>query len=120
MARFQIYQVILTGQEIDQLNDNGREWALENLPRYRTYLDTASFGAARYQPEQFTHYNQVAEVEASDLDEVFEITNLWHKPDQIITKNRMRSTSVGDIILNTETGEYFMVDMFGFTQIDRS
>lgn len=117
MARFQIYQVILSDADIDQLNSAGREWALKNLPNYRVYLDNMSFGAKRFQADDFKHYAQVAEVEAADLDEVFEITNLWNRPEQIITKSRMRSTSVGDIILNTETGEYFMVDMFGFTQV---
>jgi hypothetical protein len=101
----------------DQINANGREWALKNIPAYRTYMDTMSFGGKRFEPAQFEHYSQQVGVQATDLDEVFEITNLWNRPEQILFKNQPRSVSVGDIIENTETGEFFMVDMFGFTQV---
>ena len=59
-------------------------------------------------------YEEVCEIEADSLDEVFEIGNIG--PDEKIRRfdfQPMRSISVGDVIMN-EMNELFVVQPLGF------
>jgi len=59
-------------------------------------------------------YEEVCEIEADSLDEVFEIGNIG--PDEKIRRfdfQPMRSISVGDVIMN-EYNELFVVQPLGF------
>ena len=59
-------------------------------------------------------YQEVCEIEAEDLDEVFEIGNIG--PDEKIRRfdfAPMHSISVGDVIMN-EMNELFVVQPLGF------
>ena len=60
-------------------------------------------------------YAKVAEIEATSLDEVFDIGNI-RPEDQITRIGRMYSISVGDII-EDPTGLRSVVADFGFTLI---
>jgi hypothetical protein len=62
-------------------------------------------------------YNDKYEVEALNLDHVFQITNLWDCPDQVFTFEPGHSTSVGDLIEDTQTGAIYLVAAFGFKQV---
>tara|TARA_R100000951_G_scaffold115571_3_gene124103 strand:+ start:1431 stop:1868 length:438 start_codon:yes stop_codon:yes gene_type:complete len=62
-------------------------------------------------------YNDKYEVEALNLDHVFQITNLWDCPDQVHTFEVGHSTSVGDLIEDTQTGAIYLVAGFGFKQV---
>tara|TARA_B100002019_G_scaffold122339_1_gene105214 strand:+ start:1207 stop:1512 length:306 start_codon:yes stop_codon:yes gene_type:complete len=60
-------------------------------------------------------YHIVAEIEAADLNEVFEIGNIG--PEEKITRlDRMHSISVGDIIRD-DRGRCFVVDSVGFVRL---
>ena len=60
-------------------------------------------------------YDIVAEIEATDLDEVFEIGNIG--PEEKITRIApMHSVSVGDIIRD-DRGRCFVVSPIGFTRL---
>ena len=60
-------------------------------------------------------YDIVCEIEAADLDEVFEIGNIG--PEEKITRIApMHSVSVGDVI-RTDRGRCFVVSDFGFTRL---
>ena len=60
-------------------------------------------------------YDIVCEIEAADLDEVFEIGNIG--PEEKITRlDRMHSVSVGDVIRD-DRGRCFVVSGFGFTRL---
>lgn len=78
------------------------------------------------------HYRHVADVEAdledTPLSRVFRLTNhlddhpwaenagvIWHD-----TTRPLRSTSVGDVVVNTVTNEAWMVMPFGFTLLQRT
>lgn len=62
-----------------------------------------------------TAYEEVCEIEANDLNEVFEIGNIG--PEEKITRlGRMHSVSVGDVISN-EYQELFVVKGFGFEKL---
>ena len=56
-------------------------------------------------------------VQAQYLEDVFRITNLWDQPDQVHTYTPGHSTSVGDIIVDNETGDEYIVAGFGFNKI---
>jgi len=63
-------------------------------------------------------YRPVCEIDANNLDEVFQIGNIG--PEESIRRipdTRMHSISVGDIILNMETGEWKVVAKFGFSDL---
>ena len=104
-------------------------------------------GSKGYTPEMFAHYTKVCEVanfEPSDqiLEEVFKILNGYYfdeetetdetfdafvsgfkmktvtrKDGEVVTYRDMHSLSVGDIVEDTSTGEFHMVDGMGFKQI---
>jgi hypothetical protein len=57
----------------------------------------------------------VCEIAASNLDQVFDIGNIGPE-EKIVRLDRMHSVSVGDII-EDPTGEFHMVDDFGFNKI---
>lgn len=64
------------------------------------------------------HYERVCTIEASDLNEVFEIGNIG--PEEKITREagvRMHSISVGDVIGDDE-GRLFIVKPFGFDRFN--
>ena len=70
---------------------------------------------------------QVAVVDAPDLDKVYEVTNnithAWIENPEIVAyklqpgQDGIRSTSVDDIIFNVETKQFFIVSDFGFDEI---
>jgi len=61
------------------------------------------------------NYEIVADIEASDLDEVFEIGNIG--PESQITRHqKMYSVSVGDVI-RTDIGQCFVVKCIGFERL---
>jgi hypothetical protein len=64
-------------------------------------------------------YEEVAIIEAEDLDEVFKIGNVG--PDDMITRlaPEMRSVSVGDIIIDTTTDEWFAVAAYSFKKVEK-
>jgi hypothetical protein len=60
-------------------------------------------------------YEMVAEIDAEDLEQVFEIGNIG--PEKNIKRLKpMHSVSVGDVILNSE-GKAFYVDSYGFGSV---
>jgi len=60
-------------------------------------------------------YDIVCEIEAADLDEVFEIGNIG--PEEKITRlDRMHSVSVGDVIRD-DRGRCFVVASVGFVRL---
>ena len=62
-----------------------------------------------------TAYDIVCEIEAADLDEVFEIGNIG--PEENITRIApMHSVSVGDVIRD-DRGRCFVVSSIGFTRL---
>jgi hypothetical protein len=62
------------------------------------------------------NYEHVADIDAKDLDEAFEIGNIG--PDNKIMKwKNMHSLSVGDI-LEVSPGEKFIVARFGFDKVE--
>ena len=73
------------------------------------------FGAEDFDVSMLKYFTDVATVDTDDLEEAFELTNLWYDPSKVQKMSKMYSTSVGDIFgLN---GRYYMVDTFGFKEL---
>tara|TARA_X000001316_G_C911659_1_gene26836 strand:+ start:404 stop:739 length:336 start_codon:yes stop_codon:yes gene_type:complete len=63
------------------------------------------------------NYKVVCEIEAVDLNEVFEIGNIG--PEEKITRlDRMHSVSVGDVIQDDQN-RLFVVSSFGFKRMSK-
>ena len=74
------------------------------------------FGDTASVEDGFKHFVHVATVDADDLDEAFELTNLWNDEDRVEKKAPMHSASVGDVF-RAPDGTYHMVDNVGFTPV---
>jgi hypothetical protein len=61
-------------------------------------------------------YDMVATVDTDDLEEAFELMNLWEQPERVSKLLRCSSMSVGDIV-ETENGDRYLCASFGFEKI---
>lgn len=107
--KYKIYQIVM---------DSALELALEARiftdRRIPAYYDSIIKGDATKGLE-LGMYKHVADIEADDLDSVFEIGNIG--PESAITRyESMHSLSVGDIIENSQ-GNQYVVARFGFDEI---
>jgi hypothetical protein len=102
--KYQIKQIILTDAQIDQVNANPNV-----MPDfYKRYMGTT------FAPT----VENVAVIEATCLDEVFAIGNGMGDQTAITRLKRMKSVSVGDIIVAMDdVGEEYFVDTFGFVKL---
>lgn len=76
-------------------------------------------GAKNWNPEFAQFYIASYEVATDDLEEAFELTNLWNDETEEkvnIMNGLAPSSSVGDLFV-VEHGQCFIVDSFGFKQI---
>ena len=81
-------------------------------------LETWGFGPKRNFPDD---YDFVAKVHCSFLREVFEKTNHidrnWTENEGIdAIDNQRRSTSVGDVVRDLRTNQYFLCEMVGWSE----
>lgn len=111
--KFAIYQIQYSETEIQEINGgmHNEKFDAKNKMQFADDeiggLASDAFDAALY-----TH---VANIEADDLNQVFEIGNIG--PNQLIERfGRMSSVSVGDIIVDNE-GSMFVVAPMGFVAI---
>lgn len=105
-----IYQIQMNNTQIDAFNAGQQIAAIEAKRKLM-------FGSEGFTPDMLRHFTAVYEVETDDLENAFELTNLWNNGHLIraIPGTRGSSTSVGDIF--SKDGRYFMVDSFGFKEL---
>lgn len=103
-----IYQIKITNAQIDAFNA-GR--SAPSIEAKRTLM----FGASKFTPDMLQHFTEVARVDTNDLEEAFELTNLWEDTSKVQKFTQMSSTSVGDIFLKGDS--FYMVDNFGFVAL---
>ena len=109
-----IHQIQLTEAQIDLINADGHD----AVPAQSAKLAVSFFGADKFKAENFAFYTEAFQVHTDDKNLAFEYTNLWNNKyfvEEISDRNH--STSVGDI-LEMDNGDFFMIDPFGFTQIE--
>lgn len=103
MMKYTVYQINLSDKDY------------ENRDLREMYLDTTMNPTAKAIEKAKDLYKRVAEIDASDFQEVFEIGNIG--PIECIQKIRpMHSVSVGDIIVR-EDGVTMFVAPFGFKSV---
>lgn len=103
-----IYQIKMTNAQIDEFNA-GRP--VPSIEAKRTLM----FGASKFTPDMLQYFTEVARVDTNDLEEAFELTNLWEDTSKVQKFTQMSSTSVGDIFLKGDA--FYMVDNFGFVAL---
>ena len=145
---YNIYQIKLSEAVYDFVNspEGGHTKTAEKFPEYNTHMEVMHRGSKSFTPEMIEHYTKVCEVadfQGSDLEEVFKVLNGYYfdedadkdewfdafvsgfkmktvtrKDGEVVTFRDMHSLSVGDIVEDTSTGEFHMVDGMGFKQIE--
>ena len=82
------------------------------------YPDTPfSYGMGSFDPlKNIQHYEHVADLDAEDLNEAFQIGNIG--PEEAYTRYKpMHSVSVGDILVD-ENNDVHIVASFGFDKLE--
>ena len=112
--KFAIYQIQLTDEQYDIINAQGHS----AVPSHKIKLDMQmdfsgnKMGGLASEAWEAGYYTHVANIEAEDYNEVFEIGNIG--PEQNIERlTRMSSISVGDVIVG-EDGTLAVVASMGF------
>lgn len=113
--RYTVFQYHMSDDALNKLNSVGWGGDFGAYPELAIQRDVKfSGGSEGYSAWMSKYFVKVAEVEASDLDEVFHIGNGYGDQSKIQrVGERMHSVSVGDII-QTQDGYLWMVDAEGF------
>ena len=116
--KFQLMQIHLTNDEVDAINKAQDHGVIpKNKMRIAMQMDFSGSKTTKIAAEAMSKgfYNHVANIEANDLDEVFEIGNIG--PESAIERlGRMSSVSVGDVLVD-EAGNASVVASFGFQEV---
>lgn len=73
-------------------------------------------GAKNWESHFAQYYLASCEVDTDDLEDAFELTNLWNDIDKVKFLNgRCPSSSVGDLFVIGD--QCFIVDIMGFAQV---
>ena len=102
-----VYQIQLTDAEIAAVN-NG-----ETSDRIKAYFDR-SFERT-FKAENIQYYTHVANVDTNDMEEAYELMNLWEDESKVEKLGPCSSMSVGDIL--DVDGTLFRCASFGFEAI---
>ncbi len=108
MKMIKVYQIQLTDAEIAAVN-NG-----ETSDRIKAYFDR-SFERT-FKSENFQYYDHVANVATDDMEEAFNLMNLWNDESKVERLGPCSSMSVGDIV--EVDGELFRCASFGFEKFE--
>jgi hypothetical protein len=113
----QIFQAIITGAMSEAINAKGWEEAGDLYPAVRAYRETMLDGSPSFRSEFLPAYTKVAEFDGDNMEEAFELMNLWRADERLRTVRGVpvRSLSVGDLI--EKNGCLYMVDPVGFTEV---
>lgn len=109
--KFKLFQIHLTRDEANTVNELGWAGAMKAIPKVKSYMDKERPDAVR---EAWTrgHYEHVADIEATDLENAFHVGNVG--PEENITRfSRMHSVSVGDVVVDPN-GVRHLVAGIGF------
>lgn len=112
-----IYQINTTREMSESFNDaDGAKGVVPALDAKRALM---CGGSKNWDSKFWDFFELVYDVEVLDLEEAFEMTNLWENRDLVKTYGlgKGHSSSVGDIFVNQTTDEVHMVDNFGFAYL---
>lgn len=112
--KYAIYQIQLTDAQYDLINAEGHDAVPAHAAKLKMTMDFSGdkIGGLAYDAFYNDYYTHVANIEADNANEVFEIGNIG--PEENIERlARMSSLSVGDIIVDEE-GQCIVVAPVGF------
>lgn len=128
--------------------EGGHSETAKKFPEYNTHMEVMHKGSKGYTADMFAHYTTVCKVadfvtESNKLEEVFKILNGYYfdedtntdetfdafvsgfkmrtitrKDGEVVTFRDMHSLSVGDIVEDTYTGKFHIVDGMGFKEVE--
>ena len=104
-----VYQIHLSDAEYDDANDRGI--ITDKVKAYYDRMFDHTFKAK--QREFYTH---VANVHTDNMDEAFQLMNLWEDDTKVEKLGRCTSMSVGDIL--EVDGKFYRCAAFGFDLIE--
>jgi hypothetical protein len=118
MTKYVVSQIVLTDEIVDEVNNAPYDAKPAVFEAYRNAMMGWDF-IQEHGSVQSTldYYTPVMNVEAESLDHVYHLTNVWNDESKIERLSPCRSTSVGDLILDTETDNLYMVDGYGFRNV---
>lgn len=111
MKTYKLYQIRLTDQEVDMINDLGHGAVPKQIVKLDMHFadNTQELAEDAFNAGYYSH---VANIQAEDLEDVFRVGNLCVE-DQIERLDFMASPSVGDVIVD-ESGFFYVIARFGF------
>ncbi len=115
--KYSVYQIRITKDQMDLINKEG----FDAVPAKKAHLDMdmdfsgKKIGSLAADALDAGYYTHVANIEADDLNRVFEIGNIG--PEANIERiAQMHSLSVGDILID-EAGSKSVIAAFGFKEV---
>ena len=114
MKKFNLYQIQLSDAQVDLINAKGFSAVPAQIAKMDMGMDFSGnkIGGLASDAWDNGFYTHVANIEAVDVNQVFEIGNIG--PEENIERlSRMSSVSVGDVIVDEE-GQIIEVAPVGF------
>tara|TARA_R110000868_G_scaffold295032_1_gene555444 strand:- start:22 stop:390 length:369 start_codon:yes stop_codon:yes gene_type:complete len=120
MRTYTIHQLNITDEIFTAVNTLGHEGAIAKFPIWGFKMDMflVDENFPYLTSEQIGFYHPVCTILADDLEGVFDTGNIGPEENIMRLTPRMHSVSVGDIVVNNETGEASMVASMGFIKIN--
>jgi len=103
-----VYQIQLSDIEIAAIN-RGEETEKSKAYFARSFERT-------FKTEMFKHYTCVANAYTDDMEEAFQLMNLWEDESKVEKLGRCSSMSFGDIL--EVDGKFYRCASFGFDPIE--
>jgi hypothetical protein len=110
--KFEIYQIRISRAVYDQVNLLGHSEAAKRFPEYAAEMDSRF--SDEWNPKNWKFYKHVANIEARDLSNVFEIGNIG-PVSNIEYLSTMHSLSVGDIVSDGKS--FWLCAPIGWKQV---
>jgi hypothetical protein len=107
-----VYQIIMNKTQRDAINKHG----FDEVDIGKAHMNVQR-GFKGWMPHYQQYYKLAFELESDSLDEIYELTNLWNKPEKVTrVHDNATSTSVGHII-ELDGTRMFMVEPCGFERM---
>lgn len=111
---FNVLQIELTDALYNEINADGGT-GLKAFARSAAIINADVERAAA-----LSMYSHVADVHTDDMDEAFEVMNLWNDEDKVTRHGQVHSLSVGDILVEPKTFNAYVVAPVGFKKLDHN
>ena len=113
--KFAVYQIQLTSAQVDLINAKGHSAVPSRIAKLDMTMDFAGHKIGGLASDAFEagYYTHVANIEAADYNDCFEVGNIGPESSIERLTHRMSSLSVGDVIVG-EDGTVAVIAPMGF------